>query len=344
MNPYHRIRDFHAARAKGVGSSDVPTLALLNLRYGQTPYGLWAVKTGREAPWPGNDAAWWGRQHENTVLYRWVRDHYGEEVAERFLAAKLRGRSTNELKVLTEARHPERRYCLAHADLLVDAGAMDEGPIVEAKSHSYHAARRGEDPDFGYAAEDRSQNGLPASVFLQVQWQELVYGIEVADVAALINTNDYREYGPVLADPRTQEKCLALAERFWWHVERDEPPKPENWEDVRKLFPQVQPTTAMIAGDAELAARQMKERAERMRRAMARMQARLDDMKNAVGLLIGGNSVLATAEGQVLAKAWETGRWYAHEIKKLEQTEPDLVKKLVDGGYLSRSEWRELRF
>jgi len=67
-------------------------------------------------------------------------------------------------------------------------------------------------------------------------------------------------------------------------------------------------------------------------------------MKNAMGLLIGGNAVLATSEGEVLAKAWEAGRWNLREAKKLEASEPALWAALKEKGYLSRSEWRELRY
>lgn len=346
MHAYHKIRDFHGARSRAVGSSDIPTLALLNLRYDETPHRLWRVKTGREKPWAGNEATWWGRQHENTVLYRYVRDHYEGDEAERFLASKLRGRSIGELKVLTECRHPQYRFALAHVDLLIDAdAATDIGPrIVEAKSHGLYAARRRADPDFGYSLDDFSQNGVPAAVFLQVQWQQFAYDIRQADVAVLINTNDYRCYGPIIADPRTQEKCLALAERFMWHVKKDKPPKPETWADVRAMFPEIQPTTAMVSGDTELEVRRMIARKERLSRADRRIKAELADLKNAVGLLIGGNAVLASAEGDVLARASETGRWHLAQATKLEQTEPELFKRLCDQGYITRTNWRELRF
>ena len=343
MNPYHRLRGSIAdSHRTGVGASDIPTLALLNLRYGSTPYSLWRVDTGRDPPWTGNDKTWWGNQHENTVLYRWVLDNFDAETAARFLAGKLRGRSTGALKVLTEFRHPRYRFAIAHPDLLVD---HDEPVIVQAKSSGYHAARRKPDPDYGYDPEDRTQNGLPAAVFLQEQWELFCAGLEApAWVALLADTNNYAAYGPVVADPRTQEKCLALAERFWWHVEHDQEPKPETWADVRGMFPEVAQTTAMVSGDAELSARQMVERKARIDAAVKRLHGRLDDMKNAMGLLIGGNAVLATSEGEVLAKAREAERWNLKDAKKLETQEPALWAALKEKGFVSRSTWRELRY
>lgn len=343
MHAYRKIRDFHGSRAKGVGASDIPTLALLNLRYDQTPHKLWLVKTGREAPWPGNEATWWGRQLEGLVLKQYVSnpERFGSEFAEQFYREYLRRRSSGPLKVYTEFWHPEHHFALCHPDLLIENG---DPLIVQAKSHSYFAAKRKADPDYGYDPDDRSHNGVPGGVFLQEQWELFCTGLSEAQVAVLANTNQYGEWGPIIADPRTQEKCLALAERFMWHVDHDEPPKPETWVDVQAMFPQIQPTTAMVSGDIELEVRRMIGRKERLDRAAKRIKAELADLKNAVGLLIGGNAVLSTAEGEVLATCKETGRWYLHETKKLEQVHPRIFKRLMDEGYITRSEWRKLDY
>jgi len=339
VNSYHRLRGSIAdSHRTGVGASDIPTLALLNLRYVQTPYLLWRVKTGRDAPWQGNERTYWGHRLEGLVLREYVRQHYEETIADEFYRAYLRNRSLGELKVLTEFRHPKYRFALAHPDLLIEGDRL-----VEAKSHGYHAARRGEDADFGYSYEDRSQNGIPAAVFLQVQWQAFCAELGEVDVAALINTNDYREYGPVLADPRTQEKCLALAERFWWHVEHDQEPKPENWEDVQTMFPRPQATTAMVSGDAELAARQMVERWTRYGDAMDRLKSRRDDIKNALGLLIGENSVLTTSEGVKLASSWQQKNPLSCDWKAFEREYPEVYAKAREAGIITQSSRRELR-
>jgi len=47
MNKYSKIKDFHASRATGVGSSDIPILAGLSKRYGSTTLTLWQEKTGQ---------------------------------------------------------------------------------------------------------------------------------------------------------------------------------------------------------------------------------------------------------------------------------------------------------
>lgn len=340
MNPYHKIRDFHGARAKGVGASDIPILALLMKQYGSTPYKLWRVKTGRDAPWEGNQATWWGNQLEGLVLKQWVSRRFDADLSTSFYRNYLHRRSTDVLKVYTEARHPDPKYhfALAHADLVVEE---DGGLITEAKTHSFFAAKRTDDPDFGYSSDDRSHEGVPAALFLQVQWQMFCYGIRQAMAAVLINTNDYREYGPIVANVRTQEKCLALAERFWWHVKHDEEPKPETWDDVQKMFPQPTQTTAMVGGEAELAVLDMKERKAKLSQRIKKAEAELGDLKNAVGLLIGENAVLANAEGTVLAKSYAKGRDNI-ALTKVKKEAAELYAQL--GEYITRSEWRELRF
>lgn len=339
MNRYTKIRDFHASRRQGIGASDIPVLAGLTLKYGQTPYGLWLVKTDREAPWPGNEQTEWGKRLEGLILRRYIADpeRWGEEEADAFYRAYLRRHHSGPFKVFTEFRHPHYRFALSHPDLLIE----DEGLLVQAKSHNYFSAKRREDPDFGYDPEDHSQNGMPASVFLQEQWELLTADLKTANVALLANTNQYSEYGPVTADARTQEKLLALAERFWWHVEHDSPPEPVNWEDVQRLYPVPRQTTAMVGGEQELGVREMKRRKEKLDAAGKRIEAKLKDMKNALGLLIGENSVLVGAEGEVLARSWpQTSE--SVRLKELREKEPELAEKLKP--FITSTPWRGLRW
>ena len=337
MHKSQKIGDFHATRRTAVGASDIPTLAGLTERYGSTPLGLWEEKTGRRAPWAGNDATWWGHAHENTILYKYILDNFGKDDAERFLAAKIRRRSSGAFKVETEFRHPEYRFALAHPDLLIETSGL----LVEAKSHGLHAAERRDDPDFGYSPDDLTANGLPAAVFLQVQWQLFCAGLSEAHVAVLINTSTFRVYGPVRPDRKNQEAALALAERFWWHVEHDTPPQPVNWADVCSLFPVPRQTTAMVAGEQEQLARELIERRRKLRAKEAALKEEAEDLRNALGLLIGENAVLANAEGEVLARSYGKSRETV-DIAGLRNL-PGLYESVKAEGLVKKSEWREIR-
>lgn len=363
MNRYTKIKDFHASRRKGVGSSDLPTLLGLNKRWGQTPLTLWREKTGRAEGFAGNERTEWGNYLEPLILRKFVTDRWGAEVGQEFYRNATRAEpvSYGNLKVKTEAFHPKYPFCLAHADLAWDPDATDRGEypyLVEAKSTGYFAGKRreGQTAFEGYDPDDTSQQGIPDKVAVQVQWQLFCYGVQEAFVAVLIDTAEYRLYGPVVADPRVQEKLLALAERFWWHVENDREPEPTTWDDVVSLSPELVNETAVVTGEDELKVRTMIARSKDIKARIKSAEDELDDIKNAVGLLIGGNAVLASSDGETLAKAAERQReslgllGEVTKLKKKAELTPEekellsLDERLRALGLVKVSSWREVRY
>jgi predicted phage-related endonuclease len=351
MNKITKIRDFHGSRSTGVGSSDIPILAGMSKRYGSTTLKLWERKTGRQPEWQGNERTRVGNDLEAYVLRRFIEDRYGADEADAFYLAARRGRSYREFKSKTEARHPERAYCLAHADLVVECRAdieynaetMPEAYIVEAKTVGAYAAKRREGEIFsGYDMEDMSAQGIPDAVYLQVQWQMYCYGISEAYVAALID-NQYGCWGPIEADKRTQESALALAERFWRLVETDTTPAPETWDDVCSLYPHSSNTTAMVGGDDEHHVREMISRDKDLAARIKKLESERDDIKNAIGVMIGGNQVLASAEGDILAKASEQTRETV-SLSKIKKDLPDIAAQLETAGIITKSNYRQVRY
>jgi predicted phage-related endonuclease len=348
LNKYTKIKDFHGQRATGVGSSDIPTLAGLTRQYGSTTLKLWQQKTGRAERWEGNQRTHWGHKLEGQVLHEFIARRYGEEAADEFMTAKRRGKSAGPFKSDTECRHPERVYAIAHADLLVAHDVWErpeDAPfIVEAKTTGMMSGKRREGRIFaGYDPDDLSAQGIPDAVFLQVQWQMYVYGVDTAWVAVLIDTADYREYGPIKADPRVQEKCLALAERFWRLVEADTEPAPETWDDVVALFPHQTDTTAMIAGDDEQRVREMIQRDRQLAERIKGLEDERDDIKNAIGILIGENAVLSSGEGDVLAKTSEQSR-ESVSLANLKKKAPEIEAQLRAAGLVNVSTFRTVRY
>lgn len=193
MNPIQKITDFAASRLRGVGSSDIPILSGLYTGYKETALTLWREKRGLAPGFEGNERARWGTALEPVVLARWVEDHYGADVAHAYLVNRLNGLDTGALLSNTECYHPERAYCMAHADLVDDSPYEDVGAcIVEAKTSGRFAGRRREGYQFtGYDPDDLSAQGIPDAVYLQTQWQLYVYGIKAAFVVVLIDTRDY---------------------------------------------------------------------------------------------------------------------------------------------------------
>lgn len=353
MNSYQKIKktqDFTEARRRGVGSSDIPTLAGLNRMYGETTFTLWQDKTGRKKSDNFGERIHWGHKLEGLILHEWVARRFGVEVADDFYLSYLRDRSFEQFKIKTECFHPKYRYAMAHADLLTDQSTknndyevIDDLPaIIEAKSHRGLAARRGVDLDYGYNPDDQSQDGIPARVFLQVQWQMFCYAVPEAWVVALIDTSDYREYGPIKADPRVQEKCLALADRFWWHVENDREPPPETWGDVCALFPEQTKTTAVVSGTPESEIRAAVLKKKRYSALIEKYKAKIEDIKNAAGLLIGSNQILTAGNGEVLAQTYNKSK-ESIALSEVKKQAPELEAALRAKGLVNKSSWREIR-
>lgn len=397
MNPYHKIKDFHAARARGIGSSDIATLAGMTMHYApkeytfldghverlrQTPYALYLEKEGLATREEAGERADWGHRLEGIVLAKWVEDHYGVEAAAEYLAAKIRDRSCGPFQTNTEAIMPGRPYVIAHADLVVDmppqveGGILyrvdDSGPwllavdgveeIVEAKTSGLYAAKRRAvrlmtkaetwaesmtaswgDLYLGYDQDDRTMQGIPDPVYLQVQWQMLGYGAKRARVVVLIDTGDYREYGPIPAAPRVQEKCLALAERFQALRESKTPPKPEAWSDVTSLWPTSAPYTATVTGDDEMRARDCVARYWSLGARMKEIEDEREELKDAVGIYMGENQYLVASDGTKLASSWEQPNPRSCDLKRMEKEDAKLYARLVKGGYITQTTRREMR-
>jgi hypothetical protein len=241
---------------------------------------------------------------------------------------KLRDKSSGPFKAMTEARYPGRSYCIAHADVLFDD--PEEPYIIEAKTVGAMAGKRREGQVFsGYDVDDLTAQGVPDAVFLQVQWQMMCYGVDLAYVAALID-NQFYTFGPIHAEKKVQESCLALAERFWRLVEADTAPAPETWDDVVSMYPLVEETSAMIAGDDEMRVREMISRDKQVAARIKELTDERDDIKNAIGVLIGGNAVLASASGDTLAKASEQSRTTCTILARETEIKKKLGKKKPD--------------
>jgi hypothetical protein len=356
--------EFHDQRSGTIGSSDIPVLAGLYVKAGKTPLSLWEEKTGRAEGFSGNEATWWGHQHEINIAYRWIYDVYGPEAADRFRIAKIRGDGVVSLDYEggdvarvynnTHFVHPDYLWATAHPDVLV----IDEigGHIQEIKSTGFFPSIRSEDHVRGYDRHDKGLGGVPLAVYLQVQWQLFCAGITpdegTAGVSVLANTSEYATYGPGTADPRTQEKILALAERFIWHVKNDTPPKPMTWDDVCKIWPVSEDTALTIPLEEILEARDggsvltladMLSEREKIDKRSKEDKARLDEIKNAIGILMGENRVMQTPDGQTIATRADQSR-ESVSVSDLKKHDPELVERLSNEGVIKSSSFSVLRF
>ena len=361
MNNFNYITDFHEMRKTGVGASDIPILAGLSIKYGSTALKLWRQKTGIDEPWAGNEQTEWGRKMEGLILKEFINKKYENENLSKLVYKAILDDQFNfndKFYFRTECRHPVHQYAFAHADLLymedvaektIAAGeniifTEEKIPIiVEAKNTGAGNGKRRKGAIFeGYDQDDLSANGIPDSVFLQVQWQLFCYGIEKAYVSVLIDGWDHRIYGPIQANNKVQSECLALALRFWRLVESKTPPAPDTWEDVCLLYPERKPETAMISGDEENKVNKMLAEYKKMKERIKEIEAKKQEIYNAIGILLGENKYLFNASGDKIASSFEKSK-HSISYKNALKEKPKLIEELEKGGFIKHSTWTELR-
>jgi len=202
--------EWHQLRSKGIGGSQVGTIAGLNKW--ESCYTAWAKFTGKiDSEIPDSPAMEWGRRLESVVLEKFKDEH-------------------PELDVIDEVgtwQNQERPYQIANPDGI----AMDEFgnlSVIEIKT-----ARFPDDWD----------NGVPLYYLTQVQWYLSCLDIQRAYVAVLIGGSDYREF-EIEADYFQQRADIALVEQFLAAVENDKAPdwdgSQSTYETVRRIHPDIQ--------------------------------------------------------------------------------------------------------
>ena len=344
MNDFQYLKDINFEKGRFyIGASDVPTLALMNIKYDQTPLTLWEEKTGRKKRDFAGERAKAGKDLEAIVL-KWGLEKMDYKFdAKEFLSNRYKEiipHNARPLLSLTQATCRNYPFIVAHADLIEIARPF----IMEAKTLGFFGGKRNTDINYGYDKDDMTANGIPSSVYLQIQTQMLAYEIPECYVSVMIDTGLHKLYGPIKAHKKTQEKILAICERFWWHVEHDTAPKPETWKDIIALNPvlDVESKTVIAGTDLEKV-NEMKERAVSLREHAKKIETELKDIKNAVGLLIGQNAFLESDQGDSLAKSFEVNR-ESVSIKDLREQAPRTLASLQKKGLVKKINYRDLRF
>lgn len=201
--------EWHEARAKGIGGSEVGTICGLNKW--ESPYTLWAKKTGKiPVSFEQNEAMEWGTRLEPVILDKFEDAH-------------------PELELHREVgtwHHPEREWQIANPDgiYLTNDGTFG---IVEVKTAQY---------------EDEWSDGVPRYYETQVQWYLQTFGYSHAYVIALFHGNRYREY-EVEASPIAQDYALNEVEKFRKFLTTDAEPDfdgtSSTYETVRVMHPDI---------------------------------------------------------------------------------------------------------
>jgi predicted phage-related endonuclease len=299
---YMEDRNFSKGR-KYLGASDAFTISGQNPY--QTPMQLWEIMTGRASGFKGSKRTRAGNLKEASILSTNMMLYGGvpAQVANEFLVSRIWGDNRyGDYHSWTEAKFSDG--IIAHTDLL-DLTDEESPMLWQAKNTGeFAAAARKRDANKGYDKEDLTANGIPLSVYFQQQIEMTCYQVRQCKVAVEIGGWDYITYGPIDYNKKVAENLIALYERMLWHIAKDEPPTPKTWEDVVKLFPEFTPDTKTVLNpDEEVEARQMLDEHSKLSQRIKELEGRKDNIKNALGLLIGGSNYLQTITGDSIASA-----------------------------------------
>ena len=279
-----RDHEWHAARAKVIGASEVA--ALFGVSPHTSRWSLWQVKAGRVAPpdLSGDARVTWGLRLENAIA-----DAVAEERGWTLLPGGHRVH-----------RRIEGMGCTLDREI-----AGDRPGVLELKTVDWLARKR------QWGAEP------PAHILLQLQHQLAVTGHQWGAVAALVGGNDLRiwEYQ---ARPRSFAESEKRVRAFWQSIrEGREPPvdgSASTAETLAALYPDAHDDPPLdLRGDNEapelcagfIRAREARQAAEREERNYANaLRAKVGD---AAAAMVNGYTVRATAVAAIPDRAAEPG-------------------------------------
>jgi putative phage-type endonuclease len=290
--------DWRAARATGVGGSDVA--AILGMDPHRGPLHVWLEKTGQARP-----------QRDARLERSARRGHRLEGLVAEFFAEE------SGLTVLASPgtlQHVDHPHWIANPDRLTvapDDQARDELGVLECKSRTWRSAR----------VEGWRGDEAPDGPALQAHWYMTVTGLHFAYVAGLID--DDLEFFRL---ERDDELCGLLADavdRFWHdHVMAGLPPKPDGSEGATELLArlwdareeatvEVDPVETML----------LKQRRRELREQISDLGDELVEVENRMRQL-AGNAEVATIGGRE-AYTWRQNGQFAHA--RFREAEPELA-------------------
>jgi putative phage-type endonuclease len=159
--------EWHAARAKGIGGSEIA--AVLGLSPFESRFSLWHRKMQLSAPVVENDVMYWGNRLEAVIRDEFTKRHNDFEV-----------------DICGTWCASGRPWQVANPDGLVwemNGRAHSADALLEVKT-AYN--------DDGWGEEGTEE--IPVYYRTQCLWYLDVFGLQVCHVAVLISGSDYREY------------------------------------------------------------------------------------------------------------------------------------------------------
>ncbi len=296
----HEREDWLKERRTYLGATDVA--GLLTDPQGnpihpyKTPHGVWLEKKGLAAT-EENEAMVWGHEHEDTIARHFSRRH---------------GLRVQRCKSVV--RHPTIEHFACNPDRLIQAKIRVETDgvntrivkdsknglkaLLQIKTAGFFAGR-----EFEAAGTDR----VPDAYVAQCQWELFIADRQLAILAVLIDTNDYREY-VIERNDDLISGMIELATDFWteYMLGDKEPPITGHRKDTEWLKGAYEPKPEGLAVSTEEideTARLLAIHVERHKR----HEVYVEGLKNRIRQAIGENAGIDTIYGPIYWKADSRG-------------------------------------
>lgn len=334
-----------------IGSSDIPVIIKTkNSRIKKSQYELWEEKTGRVEHFTGNDYTTWGHELEPLLITAFIRQKYNAKTAYKFKVDYILHQDWRDpikyhpptaFHSFTECRHKQFPWAVSHSDCIYND--HDSPFQLEAKTGGYYSRVRRENFE-GFDLEDHTATGVPSDILLQVQWQMLCYDIDFTYVLLLVDDNKFHIY-EVPAIKKWFPLMLEKASRFLWYCQKDKPPQPEKYDDVKKLFPEIKDKAIYVTGERATIAEQMKAEKKKLQAKIKKYQDRINDINDAAGLLMKENKFMFNGETgkklfqQVIMKD-QYNMIHPNSIKK---NMPEIFSIMENNGIINKSDRRYIR-
>ncbi|MFB7596944.1 YqaJ viral recombinase family protein [Streptomyces sp. NPDC056160] len=287
--------DWHAARATGVGGSDVAAILGMDTHGGALR--VWLEKTGQARP-----------DRDARLARSARRGHRLEGLVAEFFAEETGLTVLDSPGTLQHIDHP---HWIANPDRLVAVPGRDELGVLECKSRTWRSAR----------VENWSGEQAPDAPAIQAHWYLTVSGYRFAYLAGLID-DDLMWFRL----ERDDELCALLADavdRFWHnHVLPGIPPNPDGnaattellarlWDAREEATAEVDPVATML----------LKQRRRELREEIAERDHELTEVENQLRANAGAAEV-ATIGGRV-AYTWRQNGQFA--AARFREAQPQLA-------------------
>lgn len=123
--------------------------------------------------------------------------------------------------------------------------------IIEAKSaRSHTVSARKKDKYKGYDLTLKSWQGIPLKVYFQVQYQMILYNIDMAYVSLIFDTSE-KYYWQIKANKKHQRDLIQIAEYMKKCIDNKTPPKQllMNSKDIASLYPEIKEDFREVKND-----------------------------------------------------------------------------------------------